>query len=141
MSATPEKEHWQDIFLRTLAETGNVKRACRAAKVDRSTAYRLRKANLGFQDAWDEAMEIAVGLLEDEAWRRAREGVLEPVYYKGDKVGSLRKYSDTLLIFLLKAHNPAKYRENIDITSGGQPIKGYIGFTPDEWDDQADTED
>lgn len=26
-----------------------------------------------------------------------------------------------------------------DITSGGQPIKAYIGFSPDEWDDDTDT--
>ena len=26
----------------------------------------------------------------------------------------------------------------LDITSGGGPIKGYIGFSPDEWDDDLD---
>ena len=57
--------------------------------------------------------------------RRAFEGTDEPVYYKGEECGSVRKYSDTLAIFLLKAHAPEKYRENIhaELTgAGGGPI-------------------
>lgn len=116
---TPQKEA---DFLLKLAETGNVARACRVAKINRSTAYLHRKDSEDFRAAWTEAVEIAVGLLEDEAWRRAREGVLEPVYQGGKLVGKVHKYSDTLLIFLLKAHNPAKYRENINITSEDVPL-------------------
>ncbi len=120
---TAENGHdWQTPFLEKLAECGNVTRACKAAKVARWTAYRHRRDDPAFERAWDEALSIAVGLLEDEAWRRAREGWLEPVFFKGEQQGSVRKYSDTLLIFLLKAHNPAKYRENLDLTSGGQPL-------------------
>ena len=29
----------------------------------------------------------------------------------------------------------------LDITSGGGPLKGYIGFSPDEWDDDVDDGD
>lgn len=27
-------------------------------------------------------------------------------------------------------------RTDIDLTSGGQPVKGYVGITPDDWDKQ-----
>lgn len=108
---TPEK--WQQVFLRQLSKTGNVSDACRKAKVARSQAYAKRESEKGFADAWEEALEIAVERLELEARRRAERGVLEPVYYLGQKVGAVRKYSDTLLIFLLKAHKPRMYRDSV----------------------------
>ena len=48
-------------------------------------------------------------MLEDEAKRRAYEGVKKPVYQGGKRVGYVQEYSDTLLIFLLKGTNKAKY--------------------------------
>lgn len=58
--------------------------------------------------------------------RRAREGVDEPVFYQGDECGSVRKYSDTLAIFLLKGAMPEKYRENtrMELTgANGGPVQ------------------
>ncbi len=105
---------WQTPFLEKLAGCGNVSRACKAAKIERSTAYRLRAQDPDFKKAWDESLIIAVGLLEDEAWRRAREGWMEPVFQKGAQVGQVRKFSDQLLMFLLRAHDPDKYRETVN---------------------------
>lgn len=117
--ATPKKwAGWQNVFLRELARKGNVSAACRKAKVERSTAYRAREDE-EFAAAWDEALEVATEALELEARRRAATGVLEPVYQAGKKVGAIRRYSDTLLIFLLKAHAPAKYRENYRVEHTG----------------------
>jgi phage terminase small subunit len=31
-----------------------------------------------------------------------------------------------------------KLKQHIDLTSGGKKIKGYIGFTPDQWDKKDD---
>lgn len=51
------------------------------------------------------------------------------------------EYSDTLMIFLLKAHRPKKFRDNIDITSGGEKletaVKTYVTISPDDWDDDT----
>ncbi len=55
----------------------------------------------------------ACDALASEARRRAVEGVLKPVYYKGKLVGFIREYSDTLLMFLMKAAMPEKYRDNV----------------------------
>ena len=49
--------------------------------------------------------------------RRALEGVEEPVFYKGERVGVIRKYSDSLLILLLMAKRPDQFRERMDVTS------------------------
>lgn len=48
---------------------------------------------------------------EQEAHRRAVDGIDEPVFYKGDECGHIRRYSDRLLEFLLKADNPQKYAQ------------------------------
>ena len=53
-------------------------------------------------------------------------GVDEPVFYQGAQCGAVRKYSDTLLIFMLKARRPEKYREraNVELTGqGGGPVE------------------
>lgn len=117
MKLTPEK---LTAFCAALAETCNVGRACNAVGISRWTAYQWRKAMPDFAEAWDDAMKAGVLALEDEAHRRAFSGVDEPVFYKGDEVGSIRKYSDTLAIFLLKAHDPDKYRENSKVELNGR---------------------
>ena len=44
------------------------------------------------------------------------------------------------LAFLLERKYPDRYgrreRRDIDLTSGGKAVKGYIGFSPEEWDKQ-----
>jgi hypothetical protein len=46
-----------------------------------------------------------------EAHKRAVDGWKEPVFWKGEPVGSIRKFDNRLLEFLMKADDPAKYRE------------------------------
>ncbi len=123
MKLTPEK---LTAFCAALAETCNVGRACSAVGISRWTAYHWRKEMPDFAQAWDEAMKAGMLALEDEAHRRAFEGTDEPVFYKGDECGSVRKYSDTLAIFLLKAHAPEKYREktSMELTgANGGPVQ------------------
>lgn len=111
-------------FLAALGATGRVTQAAKAARVDRSTVYDWRRADPEFAKAWDEAEELGVGLLEDEAVRRAVEGVpgkveLVPVFRDGVEVArkpvvTVVHYSDTLLAMLLRAKRPALYRERVE---------------------------
>jgi hypothetical protein len=56
--------------------------------------------------------------VEDEAHRRAVEGYNpRPVYHKGEKVGEIREYSDSLLALLLKSRRPEVYARNADMPS------------------------
>jgi hypothetical protein len=89
-------------FIKRLRNTGNVRLSCEAADVPRSTVYRWRDKWSTFADEWDEALEDACDLLEEEAWRRA-----------------IDNGSDRLLMFLLKAHRQDKYgdRQELDITT------------------------
>lgn len=135
MKLTPEK---LTAFCAALAETCNVGRACKAVGISRMTAYTWRKDIPDFADAWDEAMRAGVTALEDEAHRRAFEGVDKPLTHQGrfthltdgdgnvlrdaegrPLVASVKEYSDTLAIFLLKAHAPEKYRENSRVELAG----------------------
>lgn len=58
-------------------------------------------------------MEEGTDLLEDEAQRRARDGTQKPIYQGGKKVGIVNEYSDTLLIFLLKARRRGKFGDKV----------------------------
>jgi len=116
---TVEKGDWQSKFIQNLRRTGNVRAACKVAKISRTAAYNHRNTDNEFKAVWDEALEEACDDLELEARRRAFKGVKEPVYQGGKLVGYVQKYSDTLLIFLLKAHRPEKFRERYDVQHSG----------------------
>jgi hypothetical protein len=98
-----------------LSETGNVCKACEAAEVGRSTHYLWLQEDEDYRKAVSDAMETASDILEAEARRRAHDGVDEPVFYQGMECGTVRKYSDTLLIFLLKGAKPDKFRERTSV--------------------------
>ena len=128
---------WQKAFLAALQESGNVRLACAAAQVGRTTVYQRRADDVAFAAAWESALEEAADLLEAEARRRAHDGWEEPVFGSqgagqgSGQIGTVRKYSDTLLIFLLKGARPEKYRERSDVKVSGEIAKVYAGFDPD----------
>jgi hypothetical protein len=110
---------WAPVFIGAIMEGAHVRRAARIAGVDPSVPYTRRKTDEAFRQAWKEASDVGTEILEQEAARRAYHGTLKPVFHKGVTCGAIREYNDTLLIFLLKARNPAKYREGVDAGKGG----------------------
>jgi hypothetical protein len=75
-----------DIFLNTLAETGQVKKACDAVGISTPTAYRYRQRNSAFAAQWQEAVSAAVEVIESEVIRRSIFGHDEPLVYQGQFV-------------------------------------------------------
>lgn len=116
MKLTPEK---LTAFCAALGETGIVAKACKAVDISRVTAYQWRDEIPEFAAAWDKALQVGITALEDEAHRRGFEGIDEGVYHQGVLMDTQKKYSDTLAIFLLKAHRPEKYRErtHLDVSN------------------------
>jgi hypothetical protein len=98
-------------FLDALAAGWSVKKAAEAIGIARRTAYDWKKENEDFAKRWDDAAEAGTDLLEDEAVRRAVEGVPRPVFYQGQIVGSIQEYSDFLLMAQLKARRRKKYSD------------------------------
>ncbi|QII84185.1 terminase [Bordetella hinzii] len=109
------REQRQGIFLRALRDGQTFSRALAQAGIaSRATINAWREKDADFAAAFNEAMEHAADLLEAEARRRAVDGVDEPHFYKDEVVGHVRKYSDTLLLALLKATRPEKFKERVE---------------------------
>lgn len=143
------KPDWGPAFLAALSLTANIHAACVHAKISRSVVYERRDSDDAFAQAMREALDDATDDLELEARRRAHDGVRKPVIYKGELMGrwvgptgeavadgkvegakfiplTVLEYSDSLLMFLLKAHRPAVYRDSVKVTHAGDaanPVK------------------
>lgn len=100
-------------FLNALLRGCTVKAAAEELGLDRTLLYHWRKADETFAERWALAQKTACSVPEDpleaEAERRAVHGIEKPVYRGGSLVGHTREYSDTMLMFLLKARYPEKY--------------------------------
>ena len=107
-------------FLCYLAILGNRTRAAQAVPIACSATWFWKRDDEQFRARYDDAMKMAAELHENEMFRRASEGVLEPVYQGGKMAGVVRKYSDTLLIFALKGAMPEKYADRQKVEHSGQ---------------------
>lgn len=106
------KKQQQDAALLAFTECANITLSCKKAKVPRRTFYNWLEED-DFKSKFEKCVKMAVGVLEDEARRRAIAGVDKPIYYQGRRVGRVKEFSDTLLIVLLKAHAPEKYKDRV----------------------------
>lgn len=120
-------------YLTALIEAGgNKTEATRLAGIHQTTPYTPQwKEDEEFQEALLIAEPAAAAHLVSEAIRRAYKGVEEPVgWYQGKPGGTVTRYSDTLLIFLMKGDNPQKYADFHRHSGGdGPPIKHDITVT------------
>ena len=107
---TVSANQWEKFF-RRVAKSYSISNALTYAKIDRSTAYRLKKANAHIAARWEQAIADGTEYLEDTARKRAVEGVQKQtgIYYQGEciAVETEIKYSDGLLRAMLAARNPA----------------------------------
>ena len=107
---SPQK---QRAFIEALADTGSVTTAARMVGMSVTSCYRLRRlpGAEGFAAAWEAAIAEASNALVDVAFDRALNGVAEPVLDRdGQTIAVRRRYNDRLLMFLLRAHQPDRYR-------------------------------
>jgi hypothetical protein len=119
-----EKRHSKkEAFLAAYSKMANITYAAKASNVFRASHYRWMQTDPDYKQKFYEAHEEACDLLEAEATRRAVQGIEEPIYYQGVECGKIKKYSDTLLIFLLKAARPEKFKDRHEVGGvGGGPI-------------------
>ena len=97
----------RERFLVLLSETGNITISAQGAGVSRAWVYTTMQKDEGFREQVEQAQEESVERLEAVARARAEAG------------------SDLLLMFLLKALKPEKYREQYRATISRSP-ENYI---------------
>lgn len=118
-----QPEVWRPLFLRMLRSVGNLREAAESIGVTTNAVRAAMRKDSSFAMLVADAQADATAILEKEAWRRAMNG------------------SDLLLMFLLKAENPEKYREKTTVNGGPTiNVKAYVGFSPDQWDQHQQEE-
>jgi hypothetical protein len=118
----------QREFLEALAETGMVAEAARRVGMSESGAYRLRLKKDGgaFDAAWRAALQFGRSRLIATAYERAVNGVVKPVFYRGEKVGEVRSYNDRLLMFAIA--NPAMAQNNQITPEAERAMEDWEGW-------------
>lgn len=113
----PRKDGWtpemQQEFIRALARTGSVERACEEVGLSVRSAYNLRNAQGGedFARAWAHVLTRAADRLLDVAFEQAIVGEEIPVYDQdGVRTGVRWKYNTRMAMFLLRAYHPDRFR-------------------------------
>ena len=94
-------------FLSELAATNNVSAAAKSVGMSRQSAYRLRARMKGepFDVGWEAAFQHGYDNLAQAALERALNGVEVPHYYKGELIGTSRKFDERLTVALLAMRN------------------------------------
>jgi hypothetical protein len=151
-------------LLAHFADTGRIDLACSAVGVSRDTHYEWLKKDPDYKAEFDVARDRAVDLLEAEAWRRGKDGVPEPVIHAGRRVVEtievaelgedgkptgrtvkvdrdlfIVRYSDQLLMFLLKGRKREVYGDRVETTGkDGSPLfpmdalRDFMSAEPDD---------
>lgn len=79
MSTVPKKA----AFLKAFAACANISKAAAAVKMDRAMHYQWMEKDPDYPALFEQAQREAAQTLEDEAVRRAHEGVVMPILYHG----------------------------------------------------------
>ena len=113
---TPRKK---TEFLRRLRQCGLVNKSADLCRLSRSVLYQHKRKSEKFAKKWDQAVDESVdSVLIEEARRRAVDGIRKPLTHLGEftkdaegNINYIREYSDSLLMFLIKAKRP-EYRQS-----------------------------
>ncbi len=122
------------IILEHLAKGWSLAVALSLIGVNRRTFMRWKEEDAELRAAVEEAVEAGTDFIEQEARRRAVDGVDRPVFQQGECVGFVREYSDTLMTQMLAGRRPEKYgKQRLEHSGpGGQPVAYdvQVSFVP-----------
>jgi hypothetical protein len=105
-------------FLSLVRQGGSITSAAVQSGIARRTVYEWKANDSEFADALEDAYQQGIAVLEEEAVRRAYHGNDRPVFQKGIQVGTVKEFSDSLLMFLLKARDP-RFRDKATVEMTG----------------------
>jgi hypothetical protein len=127
LKATPENKK---IVLAMLANGATYAAAAAAIGAHHWTIIKWPDRDEEFAQRLSDAIGEGADKLEDEAIRRAVDGVDRPAFHQGRIVGYVKEYGDHLLIKLLQAKRLAVYRARY---SSVTPPNGNDGVVDIRW--------
>lgn len=113
-------------FLAAYAECGDITAAAKAVPMRRDLHYRWLQKSPAYAAAFQRRKDVFADSVRAEAKRRAMDGILEPVFYQGKACGSIRKFSDAVLLRMMEAHCPEFKRKTEISGSDGAPIETRV---------------
>jgi hypothetical protein len=93
---TPRRQ--RTAFLRQLARCGSVAEAAACAGVNRGSLYRWRARDPRFVERWDATIARHAAEIADDIALQANTVEIQPVFYRGKKIGERRKVNTRLLV-------------------------------------------
>ena len=131
------------MILNEICNTGVAGLACVTCGVGVSHFRRLRAEHEELQAITDEAMSIYHERLRYTIHNKAVDGWEEPVFYKGEEVGSVHKFSERMLEMQAKRHMP-EYRDKsqMDVNvAGGVLVVHAPVMSREEWLKQHESQE
>jgi hypothetical protein len=132
----PPTHERKPAVLEGIRMTGRLKDGCKAAEVSYQTLFNWRHNDPEFAAAVEQALRDSALVLEEEARRRAIEGLRKYRFTKdGEPIAHPvtgepyyeEVYSDSLLAILLKANNPSKFAiPETTINTGSTAVQVYL---------------
>ena len=121
----------QVAVVQAMAACGCIREACAKVGISAEAVYALRRRPdaQSFRCAMDLALDGASDKVEDGAFGRAINGVEVPHYYKGELVGTHRRYDERLAMFILRYRKPYRYGRHLDRRVGApHPERSALGM-------------
>lgn len=117
---------------------GDFYEACRTCLLSPSFVRKWMKEDEDVKQIIDSACEVGALQLDSAAIKRAVNGVDEDVFYQGEVVGQVKKYSDSLLALLLKKRRREVYGDEPSQTNVNVNLQQAIQVMPraktyEEW--------
>lgn len=110
-------------FLKHYARYGSISAAATYCRISTSTATMYRDRNPEFAQAMEDALDEHRAKIERAIYERGVEGVDEPRFGASGQIGTVKRYSDQLLLAYAKRHIP-EYREGdtsrVDVSVSGE---------------------
>lgn len=136
---------------KTAAEQGS--RLLRNVNVDAAIKARVEELKMSADEVLVRLAEQARGATEEFIvvraglpffdWERLQAArklhLVKKLKYSSDGRPEVEFYdAQAALVHLGRAHS--LFTDNVDVKSGGKALKGYVGISPDDWDDDGDGE-
>lgn len=113
-----------DLFLEGVCRTNNVTQVCAEMNVSRMMIYAMKAQDPVFRQRLYDAQTIGIDSWEDAAATRAFNGVDRKVFHQGIQIDTVKDYSDSIAITMLRGAKPERYATRTDNTT---VVGGSIG--------------